>query len=66
MQWTCAKCGQTASADDWPLLLSIGWRTTPDNEFRCSMCAKKEHACGGKSEAPAPVKFVPLRLPEIR
>jgi len=41
MEWTCAKCGQTARAEDWTLLLSLGWRITPDNEFRCVICAKK-------------------------
>jgi hypothetical protein len=41
MEWTCAKCGRTARAEDWTLLLSLGWRTTPDNEFRCATCALK-------------------------
>ena len=41
MEWTCAKCGQVAKAEDWTLLLSMGWRITPDDEFRCVICAKR-------------------------
>jgi hypothetical protein len=66
MQWTCAKCGQTATANDWPLLVSMGWRTTPENEFRCSICAKKEPARVGEGELRASVGFVSKRRREIR
>jgi hypothetical protein len=41
MEWTCARCGQVARAADWTLLLSMGWRITPDDEFRCVVCAKR-------------------------
>lgn len=49
MEWTCAKCGQVAKAEDWTLLVSMGWRITPDDEFRCVLCAKRTAA----REAPA-------------
>ena len=42
MEWCCAKCGLSATADDWTLLVAMGWRTTPDNEFRCAICARQE------------------------
>ncbi len=41
MEWTCAKCGQIAKAADWTLLLSMGWRITPADEFCCVVCAKR-------------------------
>lgn len=41
MEWTCAKCGQMAKAADWTLLLSMGWRITPADEFYCVVCAKR-------------------------
>lgn len=41
MEWTCARCGQVAKAADWTLLLSMGWRITPDDEFCCVVCAKR-------------------------
>jgi len=44
MEWTCARCGQVAKAADWTLLVSMGWRITPEDEFRCVVCAKRATA----------------------
>jgi hypothetical protein len=61
MQWTCAKCGQSEKATDWTVLVAVGWRTTPENEFRCSACTKKPQE---KSLAPTPT--APLRQRGLR
>jgi hypothetical protein len=42
MEWCCAKCGLTATADDWALLLSMGWRMIAAGELRCVLCVKRE------------------------
>ena len=42
MEWCCAKCGLTATADDWALLLSMGWRAVTASELRCVLCVKRE------------------------
>jgi hypothetical protein len=44
MEWCCARCGLSARADDWALLLSMGWRERLDGEPRCAICVKKEAA----------------------
>lgn len=44
MEWCCAKCGLTATADDWSLLLSMGWRVVANGEMRCVICVKKDPA----------------------
>jgi hypothetical protein len=56
MEWTCAKCGQVAKTDDWTLLLSMGWRITPEDEFRCVICAKRLLA-----REQAPPRVEPMR-----
>lgn len=56
MEWTCAKCGQVAKAEDWTLLLSMGWRITQDDEFRCVLCAKRL-----MNREPAPPRLEPRR-----
>jgi hypothetical protein len=42
MEWCCAKCGLAATADDWSLLLSMGWRIVAGGEMRCVLCVRKE------------------------
>lgn len=42
MEWCCAKCGIGATADDWSLLMSMGWRVAATGEMRCTMCVRKE------------------------
>lgn len=42
MEWCCAKCGIAATADDWLLLLSMGWRMAAGGEMRCVICLRKE------------------------
>lgn len=42
MEWCCSKCGLTATADDWSLLLSMGWRVVEGGEMTCVLCVRKE------------------------
>ena len=42
MEWCCAKCGLTATADDWALLVSMGWRAVSASDLRCVLCVKRE------------------------
>ena len=42
MEWCCAKCGLTATADDQALLLCMGWRVIAGGEMRCVLCVKRE------------------------
>lgn len=42
MEWCCSKCGLAATADDWSLLLSMGWRVVAGGEMRCVICVRKE------------------------
>lgn len=40
MEWTCATCEQQATAADWGLLATIGWRLSTDGRVLCSICVK--------------------------
>lgn len=42
MEWCCSKCGFAVTADDWSLLLSMGWRVVDGGETRCVICVRKE------------------------
>lgn len=53
MEWTCSTCEQQATAADWGLLATIGWRATADGAVRCSICAK------------APLARMPLLLAQV-
>lgn len=42
MEWCCSKCGLAATADDWSLLSSMGWRAVAEGDLRCVICVRKE------------------------
>jgi hypothetical protein len=42
MEWCCPKCGLTVTADDWSLLVAMGWRSIAADEVRCVLCVKRE------------------------
>jgi hypothetical protein len=42
MEWSCTRCGQSAIADDWMLLFSMGWRVSPSGDRRCPICVRNE------------------------
>jgi len=44
MEWSCSRCGQTASASDWHLLLAIGWKLDESGNCICVMCHRDADA----------------------
>lgn len=58
MEWTCNTCEQQATATDWRLLATIGWRLAQDGSVLCSICAK---AAAGLPGLPAATLLAPSR-----
>ena len=56
MEWTCARCGQCAAADDWALLTSIGWTLSSDGDCLCVSCLKPQGPTAAK------LSFLPVPL----
>lgn len=48
MEWTCARCGQSAAADDWAMLTSIGWSWSSDGDCLCVTCLASRGATAAK------------------
>ena len=48
MEWTCARCGQCAAADDWASLTSIGWSWSSDGDCLCVSCLEPRGAMAAK------------------
>jgi hypothetical protein len=41
MEWTCARCGQIAAADDPSWLASMGWQLSQEDGPLCVLCVKR-------------------------
>jgi len=54
MEWTCARCGQCAAADDWATLTSIGWSWSADGDCLCVSCIEARGAMAAQGSSLPP------------
>jgi hypothetical protein len=54
MEWTCSRCGIAATAADWKLLATIGWRNAQDSCAPvCVVCVKQQDTLADQRGAAA-------------
>jgi len=53
MEWMCARCGDSAVADNWARLTAIGWRLTLLGDCLCTACPRPGDPLAARLRAPA-------------